>query len=193
MGAKVAVLIDADALGLLQKPGEVVPKVRTVADCLRDHVAHLVNGYKGDDIFLHKGLVFALPLSEAKEDGFSLIDGVAGELGIGRGLLEAVRLGLKVAHELLDLRLVWKGGFEVQLQLIHLDAHAGHDVSGFLLIGHVADFVGEAVDRALDGDDAIIGGPQAHGFHGVGQGAFKIVHGARLVASLTLWGERYCA
>ncbi len=107
MGTKVSVGIDADFFGFLEKPGKVIPELGFVANGFCDHVAHFVDGDKGDNVFLDQGFVAVLPLSETEMHFFPLVDAVGCVLGLRGGFLEAVGIRLKVSRELLHLGLVW--------------------------------------------------------------------------------------
>jgi hypothetical protein len=94
---KIPVTVDADFLGFLKEPCEVVPEICVVADGLCDHVTHFVDGYEGDNLFVDNGFVVALALSETEMYGFALVHAVAGVIGIGCCLDNAVRIGLEIA------------------------------------------------------------------------------------------------
>ena len=115
MGLEVTVLVHTDFFCLLKKPGEIIPEICIMADGLGNHMPHFMNGDEGDNLFIDDGLVVALALSEAEMYRLALIDTVAGVLGIGCGLFEAIGLGLEIASELLDLWLIWYRSLEMNL------------------------------------------------------------------------------
>ena len=69
---------------------------------------------------------------------FALIDTETCELVFWRRFLEAIRICLEIAGQLLHLRFIGYGGFKVYFQLIHLDTDPGHCVGGLLLVWHIA-------------------------------------------------------
>ena len=156
MGTKIFVGVDADFLGFLEEPGKVIPEVWAVTNSLGNHVTHFVNGYEGDDFFIDKGLVAALSLSEAEMDFFAFIYTVGCVFCVGCGFFEAIGIGLEVAGELDDLGLIWDGGFEVELQLIHLETDLGHGIGCVLFIWHVSDSIGFTVNRTFYRDEWIL-------------------------------------
>ena len=97
MCTEISLVIDADFFGFLEEPGKVVPEIWAVANSLGDHVAHFVDGDKGDDFLVHERLVAVLSLSETKMHFLALVDTVGRVLGIGGGLFKAVRIRLKVS------------------------------------------------------------------------------------------------
>ena len=146
MGSEISVAVDASFLGFLEEPGEVVPEIGAVANRLSNHVAHFMDGDKGNNVFLDQRFVAAFALSEAEMDLFTLVHTVGGVLGIGSRLFEAIGIRLEIPGELLDLGLIRCGRFEMKFEFVHLEADFCHGIGGILLIRHIADGIGFTIN-----------------------------------------------
>ena len=56
----------------------------------------------------------------------------------------------------------------MQFELVHLDADSGHCIGGVLLIGHVSDSIGLAVDAADHFGERILRTGEAYVAEGIG-------------------------
>ena len=112
MGGEIRELVNLNLFGAFEKPAEVVPEERRVADIDGADVCHFMECDESDNIFVDE-LLFFVALTQAHEDLFALVHGIRRVICVGSRFRKTGGVGVEIAEHLLYERLLTVGLFEV--------------------------------------------------------------------------------